>query len=65
MVLTSSDYTYKKYCPSLIASASILTAKKVCGMDQLWTKELEEVTLYKIEDLYECSDKMYQYYEAS
>lgn len=48
------ETAFEKFSPSLVASSCILLSRKLNGIDQVWTTELETNTQYKDNELTEC-----------
>lgn len=49
--LAAQDYVMRGFKPSVVASASIMCARKINHVVPIWNKTLEELTSYKYEQI--------------
>eukprot|EP00903_Cladosiphon_okamuranus_P006376 g6241.t1 len=61
--LCQQDYQFQRYKPSHIAAAAILAARRALCIKPVWRDELTELTGYKLEEVVECGEELWNFYE--
>ncbi|CBN75925.1 cyclin D1 [Ectocarpus siliculosus] len=61
--LCQQGYQFQRYKPSHIAAAAILTARRALCIKPMWRDELTDLTGYKLEEISDCGEDLWHFYE--
>ncbi|CAM9968359.1 unnamed protein product, partial [Ectocarpus fasciculatus] len=61
--LCQQGYQFQRYKPSHIAATAILAARRALCIKPMWRDELTELTGYKLEDISDCGEDLWSFYE--
>jgi len=61
--LTLQHYSFQKYDPTLLASAIVMASRVALNVEPRWRKELTILTGYEDQEVSECFEHVFKYYE--
>jgi hypothetical protein len=56
---------FRELLPSVVAAASIAAARKMLGVQPVWTETLQLATSYTLQDIVDCSTSLLSYYHQT
>ena len=63
--ICTNNYEFYKFDPLTIAASAIVCAKKVAGYEKYWSRDLEQLTTMKLQDLETCAKMMYKIHKGT